>query len=174
MSPDKTHSSNEKLQEKERLNSNKKPGDILIRSFKRGKPGDPIYCKQTGQQISKQDHEFQQKNVDFTRYEWPSSDIFDFQRKEVGSDKMLKLKTYRYPSQMPDRKGVVQFVCGYGDYVGRFAYFAEEFSKQGYDFIGIDQRGLGRSEGSRGHYEDIQTIVDDQLEFSYKYDQHFN
>jgi lysophospholipase len=58
-------------------------------------------------------------------------------------------------------KGVIQFVHGYGDYAGRYAYLAQKFSQMGYEFIAIDQRGLGHSEGRRGVYEDTKSIIDD-------------
>lgn len=36
---------------------------------------------------------------------------------------------------------------------------------EGYDFIGIDNRGFGYSEGRGGIYEDAISIVDDQLNY---------
>lgn len=50
---------------------------------------------------------------------------------------------------------------GYGDYVGRYAYFARYFSEAGYDFLGIDQRGFGLSEGRRGIIENEEVMIGD-------------
>jgi acylglycerol lipase len=37
-----------------------------------------------------------------------------------------------------ERKGIIYFIHGYGDYVQRYAYFAYGFSDAGYDFVGLD------------------------------------
>lgn len=39
---------------------------------------------------------------------------------------------------------------GYGSYVGKFAYIGEKIAEQGFDFVGFDYRGFGKSEGVRG------------------------
>ena len=50
-----------------------------------------------------------------------------------------------------------KFNCMYfhefGGYTGRYAYYAKYFAEQGYDFVGFDFRGFGKSEGMRGHIE---------------------
>jgi len=35
-------------------------------------------------------------------------------------------------------KGTIQFLHGYGDYAGRYAYLAQKFAQMGYEFIAID------------------------------------
>lgn len=52
---------------------------------------------------------------------------------------------------------------GYGDYTARYAYFAKYFSNAGYDFVGLDQRGFGYSEGRRGIIESEDYFIEDQL-----------
>lgn len=61
--------------------------------------------------------------------------------------KELKLANYRFPSLTPDRKGIIYFVNGYGDYCRRYAFFAQTFASAGYDFVCMDPRGFGHSEG---------------------------
>jgi acylglycerol lipase len=73
--------------------------------------------------------------------------------KSKSGNKEYKLENYRYPSQTGDRKGIIYFIHGFGDYCGRYAYFAKQFAEHGYDFVGFDQRGFGRSEGPRGIFE---------------------
>lgn len=65
---------------------------------------------------------------------------------------------------------MVQFICGYGDYVGRYAYIGQKFAEQGYDFVGIDKRGQGHSEGRKGVYESTRSLLEDQLEFTHQHD----
>jgi alpha-beta hydrolase superfamily lysophospholipase len=57
-----------------------------------------------------------------------------------GKDgKSFNLKSYRYPvPEGTTRKGIIVFVHGYGDYVGRYAYKGKFFAENGYDFVGID------------------------------------
>lgn len=52
---------------------------------------------------------------------------------------MIKLADYRYPCHpFVQKKGTIFFIHGYGEYVQRYAYFAQHFSEAGYDFVGID------------------------------------
>jgi alpha-beta hydrolase superfamily lysophospholipase len=56
----------------------------------------------------------------------------------VSKGKEIKIATYRYPSQIPERKGIIYYTHGYGDHCGRYAYFAKPFAEAGYDFVGMD------------------------------------
>lgn len=49
----------------------------------------------------------------------------------------VKLVNYRWAAT-GERKGIVHWVHGYGDYVARYGYLAHEFADCGYDFVGID------------------------------------
>ena len=60
-------------------------------------------------------------------------------------------------------KGIVTFLHGYGDYSGRYAYFAKTFAENGYDVHSLDQRGFGLSEGRRGVFENQDIVIDDLL-----------
>lgn len=64
---------------------------------------------------------------------------------------LTNLKTYKYPAILRGEntkfQGVILYVHGFTDYVGRFAHLGKFFAEKGYDFYGMDQRGHGKSEG---------------------------
>lgn len=122
-----------------------------------------------GKPLSEEDALFRKKNVDFTKWKFQEINSLKYEVKDIHSNKMLHIQTYRQPAA-GECKGVVHFICGYGDYVGRYAYIAQKFANDGYDFIGIDSRGFGHSEGRRGIYEDYRSVLDDQLGFAHVYD----
>ena len=55
----------------------------------------------------------------------------------------------------------------------RFAHVAKALAEDGFDVIGIDQRGFGHSEGRRGLIESKHVIIEDQMEFSYEIEKTF-
>ena len=122
--------------------------------------------------MTPEEAEFFKKNTDFKNYQFPEVNPVKYQRKDVSSNQMITLQNYRYPA-VGERKGTVQFIHGYGDYTARYAFIGQKFAENGYDFIGIDQRGFGNSEGKRGIFEDWKTVIEDQLEFSYLCDKQF-
>lgn len=63
----------------------------------------------------------------------------------------ITLHNYRYPAknnQAP--KCVIVYFHSWGSYVGREAHVAKAYADQGYDFIGVDYRGFGKSGGPKG------------------------
>ncbi len=72
---------------------------------------------------------------------------------QTTTNNYIKLQNYRYPSQRTERKGIIFFVHGYGEYCARSAYFAKYFADAGYDFCGFDLRNFGYStySGNREH-----------------------
>jgi pimeloyl-ACP methyl ester carboxylesterase len=91
---------------------------------------------------------FKHKYIDYTSTHFPEVNPVEL----VSSDKRFRLANYRYPAAK-ERKGIIFFIHGYGEYVKRYAYFGKVFAENGYDFVGIDQRGFGYSEGERGMIE---------------------
>ncbi len=85
----------------------------------------------------------------------------------------MKLATFRYPAATPERKGVVHFVNGYADYCARYAFFAHHFAQAGYDFVCMDPRGFGHSEGKRGFIESEEAILEDYIRFNELVDERF-
>jgi alpha-beta hydrolase superfamily lysophospholipase len=61
----------------------------------------------------------------------------------------LRLHLRHWPAPVPAR-GTVQIVHGLGEHIGRYEHVAAALNAAGWDVIGHDQRGHGRSEGARG------------------------
>lgn len=75
---------------------------------------------------------------------------------------------------MGTRKGVIHYINGYADYCARYAFFAQHFALAGYDFVCMDPRGFGYSEGIRGFIESEQIMLEDQIHFNELVDAKFN
>ena len=103
--------------------------------------------------LSPEEVVFQKKFLDYKVSRWPEVNGIEMERPDYKGKGTVKLQTYRYPELTDDLKGIVTFLHGYGDYSGRYAYFARRFAENGYDFNTIDQRGYGHSEGRRGVFE---------------------
>jgi alpha-beta hydrolase superfamily lysophospholipase len=61
----------------------------------------------------------------------------------------VALYTQFWPGKAPSR-GTVLIVHGLGEHVGRYAHVVARLNAWGWSVLGYDQRGHGRSEGSRG------------------------
>ena len=60
-----------------------------------------------------------------------------------------------------DAKGVVCFLHGVGDHIGRYVPLAQALTPEGYVLTGFDLRGFGKSEGRRGHVLSLDQYLDD-------------
>ena len=49
----------------------------------------------------------------------------------------------------------------YGSYVGKCGYYAKYFADKGYDFVGFDFRGFGKTKGQRGHIDSWEQHMKD-------------
>ena len=116
-----------------------------------------------GKKITEEQIKLEKKYIDYKKLSFPISESFYIN----DSGKKIKLESYKYPTTLASelKRGTVFFVHGYGDYVGRYAYFAKQFAEQGYDFVGIDQRGFGRSDGRRGIIESEEQAISDQIKY---------
>ncbi|PRY99819.1 alpha-beta hydrolase superfamily lysophospholipase [Marinilabilia salmonicolor] len=56
---------------------------------------------------------------------------------------------------------VICIVHGIGEHSGRYDQWARQFCNQGYLVYSVDLRGHGRSEGRRGHIDQINNYLDD-------------
>ena len=56
---------------------------------------------------------------------------------------------------------LIVFVHGHGDHAGTHGQIAEAFCKRGYEVLGFDLRGHGRSGGRRGHTPSYEALMDD-------------
>ncbi len=82
-----------------------------------------------------------------------------------GQGKELKLANYRFPSLLSERKGIIYYNNGYGDYCARYAFFAQLFARAGYDFVCMDPRGFGHSDGKRAYIESEEIMFEDYFKF---------
>jgi len=88
---------------------------------------------------------------------------------QEGED--VYIRNYCYPAyhdqedQTQVRKGVVFFVHGFSDYMGRFAHIGKKLSDLGYDVYGTDHRGHGSSGGHVAYLPSIDLISEDQFAF---------
>ncbi len=62
-------------------------------------------------------------------------------------------------------KAVVCLVHGHGEHVGRYAHVGEAFTKAGYVLVGFDERGHGKTTGSRGHTPSYDALMNDISDF---------
>lgn len=58
-------------------------------------------------------------------------------------------------------QGAVCLVHGIGEHSGRYAHLASFLNQAGYEMIGFDLRGHGRSGGQRGHIPAFDSFMDD-------------
>jgi|LauGreDrversion4_2_1035121.scaffolds.fasta_scaffold254860_1 hypothetical protein len=116
-----------------------------------------------GKKITEEERIFQKKYIDYNATKFPEINPIDFRVK--GQGKELKIANFRFPSLLQERKGIIFFNNGYGDYCARYAFFAELFAKAGYDFVCMDGRGFGHSEGKRAFIESEKIIADDSIKF---------
>ncbi|CAI2374528.1 unnamed protein product [Moneuplotes crassus] len=90
------------------------------------------------------------KTVDWKKDLWPEENPFEVlvDRKD---DEEISLANYRYKSTKGDPKAVIMLLHGYGSWTGKYGYYAKYFADQGYDVLGYDYRGFGKTEGQSGH-----------------------
>lgn len=72
----------------------------------------------------------------------------------------LRLHLQRWPATGPAH-GTVQIVHGLGEHVGRYAALAAWLNERGWNVVGHDHRGHGRSEGPRGGTPDRELLLMD-------------
>ena len=54
---------------------------------------------------------------------------------------------------------------GLGEHSGRYAWFAEQVAQSGGNFLCLDLRGHGKSQGIRGHSPSYEQLLDDLARF---------
>ncbi len=75
------------------------------------------------------------------------------------------LKLYAADWHVKNPKAVIALVHGQGEHIGRYAHVAEWYNNHDIALIGYDQQGYGRSEGKRGHAENLEVLLDDIGQF---------
>jgi alpha-beta hydrolase superfamily lysophospholipase len=66
---------------------------------------------------------------------------------------------------VPSARGIVAIVHGLGEHSGRYARLAEALAPRGFACWAIDMRGMGRSEGRRGHVDRWERWIEDVAAF---------
>lgn len=114
------------------------------------------------------------KYIDYKAVQWPEVNPIELVMSDVGGKSgQVRIQNYRYPTTQPNCKGIVQLIHGHGDYIGRYSYVAKQIAERGYDVVGIDQRGLGHSQGRRGLIESKEIARDDILNYTQKVNEKF-
>lgn len=153
----------EQLTKMERENTNKKQGHITIKTMRRGK------VRNVSQERFETDsagriNMLDKRVIRYHEHSFQQTNFVPVQVKEGSSD--ISLATYKQPALKGTPKARVMFIHGLHDYAGRYAYLAQKFAQAGYDFVAMDQRGHGASQGKPGYFESIsEQLVDDQLSF---------
>jgi alpha-beta hydrolase superfamily lysophospholipase len=82
----------------------------------------------------------------------------------VITDDGLILTTRAWPADGPANeapRGVVVLVHGLGEHIGRYEHVARRLAAQGFNVVGYDHRGHGRSPGARGGLPSELTLCAD-------------
>ncbi|TNV77116.1 hypothetical protein FGO68_gene7903 [Halteria grandinella] len=119
--------------------------------------------------------------IDYNKYQFPEINPLNFKGYSLRTKEYFPIANYRYPAyfdtqKQEKKKGIIYFIHGYGEYTGRYAYFAKAFSDAGYDFAGIDWRNFGQSiteEKYAGIVESWPMNREDQLSFYDAYDRQY-
>jgi len=83
-----------------------------------------------------------------------------------GNERAMRreeIEPYRHAFPLPDREveAVVCIVHGMGEHGGRYRPVAEALRQEGFSAYAIDQRGHGRTAGTRGHASSVQQLATD-------------
>jgi alpha-beta hydrolase superfamily lysophospholipase len=106
---------------------------------------------------------FRKRFIDYRAIKFPEFNPVEVIVQQNGQDIMLA--SFRFPAQTKLRKGIVFYLNGYADYAERYGYFAQYFANAGYDFVTVDPRGFGRSEGRRAFIENDEIFAEDYIKF---------
>ncbi len=75
------------------------------------------------------------------------------------------LKMYAADWSVKNPKAVIALVHGQGEHIGRYGHVAKWYNEHHIALMGFDQQGYGRSEGKRGHAENLDVLLDDIGQF---------
>jgi acylglycerol lipase len=80
--------------------------------------------------------------------------------RDLRSSDGTKLFAREWETQTPAR-GTILMVPGLGEHTGRYVHVGDFFQKAGFNVIGIDVRGQGRSGGTRGYVQRYDQFLED-------------
>jgi len=73
----------------------------------------------------------------------------------------LKLHVRSWPTPAAAARGVVLIVHGLGEHIGRYEHVAAHLNAWGWNVVGYDHRGHGRSEGAKGRIRQWDDLLRD-------------
>lgn len=85
-----------------------------------------IEMNEDGTPMSEDEIAFEKKVINFASVVYPEHNPIDFKLPDLHGKGEVRIYNYRYPC--PDhvtRKGIVQWIHGFSDYSGRYAYLAK-------------------------------------------------
>ena len=71
------------------------------------------------------------------------------------------IRIFYNSNRIENPKGVVVFVHGICEHLGRYNYLKDKFNEAGYSVYRYDARGHGRSEGKRGYLDSFNDYLND-------------
>ena len=89
--------------------------------------------------MSEEELEMKNKFIDYGATVYPEVNPIDFKLPELKGNGEVRIQNYRYPCPLGvDRKGIVQWIHGFNDYSGRYAFAAKMFTEKGYEVVAMD------------------------------------
>lgn len=85
--------------------------------------------------------------------------------KELSWENTQGLKLYGEDWPVKSPRAVIALVHGQGEHFGRYAHVAKWYNAHDIAVMGFDQQGYGRSEGIRGHADNLEVLLDDIGQF---------
>lgn len=106
------------------------------------------------------------EGLSFSEEGWLKFTAIEIQSGWFGnSEHQIELQTYREKSKQKVIRAVVTIFHGMTSHTNEGAYVAKRLSERGYEVVGFDQRGFGKSGGLRGYIKEFATIEDDSHRF---------
>ena len=104
-----------------------------------------------------------------TNVKWPEQNPIKhkiLEKRTFFRNSWVNIFNYRYPAVGVKKPiGIIYLIHGYTDHIGNKAHIAKKFAEAGYDVIGIDMKGFGKSEGRRCFVRRYQDLVEQHLSF---------
>jgi len=96
--------------------------------------------------------QLEKKTVNWREDPFPEDNPFEVKVQSFESGEDIQLYNYRYQCKgVTSPKAVIMIFHGFGSYTGKYGYYAKYFADQGYEVVGFDFRGFGKTEGQSGH-----------------------
>ena len=119
----------QKLSEIQKNNvSRRKPASVIIKNVRGGRTLSTTEIEQNedGTPVSNEEIVYRKKFIDFAATTFPEVNPIDYNLPDLHGKGQVRIQNYRYPCPPSvSRKGIVQWIHGFNDYSGRYAYLAK-------------------------------------------------